>query len=76
MTIAFCFLTYSDIENSQLWYNYLKNHMNDINIYIHSKFPIRNLFLKNTDVKKLFQLFVKNIYLSYMRLYLYFMKHI
>tara|TARA_B110000858_G_C17671729_1_gene412256 strand:- start:147 stop:917 length:771 start_codon:yes stop_codon:yes gene_type:complete len=53
MTIAFCFLTYRDIENSQLWYNYLKNHLKDVNIYIHSKYPVKNYFFKKYRCKKI-----------------------
>jgi hypothetical protein len=53
MTIALCFLTYSDLENPQIWYRYLKNHLNDVNIYIHSKYPLKHPFFKQYRCRKI-----------------------
>jgi hypothetical protein len=55
MTIAFCFLTYSDLDNSMIWMNYLKKHLDKINIYIHAKYPIKHHFFKKYICKKIIQ---------------------
>lgn len=52
MKIAFCFLTYNDIVNSDLWALYLKNHLDKINIYIHSKNQLKHPFFKKYKTLK------------------------
>ena len=44
--IAFCFLTYSDLDRSFIWQKYLENNLDRCNIYIHPKFPLKNNFFR------------------------------
>jgi|688.fasta_scaffold94412_4 hypothetical protein len=44
--IAFCFLTYSDLDKSNIWQSYLQPNLDKCNIYIHPKTPLKNSFFK------------------------------
>jgi hypothetical protein len=49
--IAFCFLTYSDLDRSGIWRRYLQNNLDKCNIYIHPKGPLKNNFFKKFVIK-------------------------
>ena len=49
--IAFCFLTYSDLDRPKIWMKYLENNLDKCNIYIHNKFPLKNNFFKKYIIK-------------------------
>ena len=53
--IAFCFLTYSDLDRSFIWQKYLENNLDKCNIYIHPKYPLKNSFFKRFVLPKQFR---------------------
>jgi hypothetical protein len=49
--IAFCFLTYTDLDKPVIWRRYLQNNLDKCNIYIHPKGPLKNDFFKRFVIK-------------------------
>ena len=49
--IAFCFLTYNNIERDDIWRSYLENNMDKCSIYIHSKTKINDEFFGRYELK-------------------------
>ena len=49
--IAFCFLTYSDLDRTGIWQKYLQNNLDKCNIYIHPKTSLKSDFFKKFVIK-------------------------
>ena len=49
MKIAFCFLTYDELDRPDIWKNFLNNNSDKYNIYIHPKYAnnIKDPYFKN-----------------------------
>ena len=53
MKIAFCFLTYGDINRPDIWKNFLYNNEDKYNIYLHPKFSqnVKDPYFKRFIIK-------------------------
>jgi len=69
--IAFCFLTYSDLDRSMIWQKYLQNNLDRCNIYIHPKYSLKNSFFKRFVLPKRIKTYKKSdIFIVYATLLL------
>lgn len=53
--IALLFLTYGDLNQTELWKEYLQPHLDKFNIYIHPKTPIQDPFFSPFTISKLYE---------------------
>jgi len=50
--IAFCFLTYSNLERSRIWRRYIEPNMDRCSVYVHPKLPLSDPFFRQFTLKK------------------------